>query len=249
MAGPTSWFLGREPGPLTRLRLFCFPYAGGGASVFRAWTALLPRDVEVVPIQMPGHETRLNEPLFSNFQPLVDALARDLDRWLDVPFAFFGHSMGAVIAFELARRLHASGRGDPVHLFLAGRRAPHLASDEEPLHDLPDAELLERVRALNGTPATVLEDRELIELLLPILRADFAICESYEYRAQGPRLQCPLSVFGGTEDPEVSRDDLLAWREHTQGRFRARLFPGDHFFLHTARAPLLAAIADELPRG
>lgn len=240
-----SPFLWREPGREPRVRLFCFPYAGGGASIFRHWLVDLPRDIEVLPVQMPGHESRLKEPLFSDLEPLVEDLRRDLAPHFDVPFALFGHSMGALIAFELARRLVGDGSTGPVHLFVSGRRAPHVADADEGRHRLTDAELVEEVRGLNGSPAGVLQDPELMELLLPVLRADFAICERYEYRSGAP-LRCGISVFSGTEDPEVRPEDVVAWREHTLGTFEVRMFPGDHFFLHGARRPLLEAIAEDL---
>jgi medium-chain acyl-[acyl-carrier-protein] hydrolase len=177
-------------------------------------------------------------------EPLVEALAAALPL-AGVPFAFFGHSMGALIAFELARELARRGRPGPLHLFVSGRRAPQVPDREEPLHRLPDPEFVVRLRELNGTPEEVLANGELMQLLLPLLRADFAVHETYEYRPGEP-LAVPISALGGIADPEVRRDDLEAWRPETRGAFRLRMLPGDHFFLLSARRLVTEAVARDL---
>jgi surfactin synthase thioesterase subunit len=229
-----------------RLRLFCFPYAGAGASVYRAWSDFLPPEIEVVPVQLPGREGRVREAPFKSLAPLIEMLARDLAPRLDVPFAFFGHSMGALIGFELARRLRAEGGPTPEHLFASGRRAPSVTDEGPPLHTLDDAALLEKVRELNGTPAQILQYPELLRFWLPILRADFELCASYSGASEAATVDCPVSAFGGLEDTHISRDVLAAWGAHTRGAFSLRMFPGDHFFLHTSRQMLLRAVAEDL---
>lgn len=225
--------------------MFCFPYAGGGASVYRGWGASLPNDLEVCPVQIPGRESRLREPAFTNLKVMVPAVADALAPYLDLPFVFFGHSMGAEISFELARELRRRGRPQPLHLFVSGRRAPHLPAREEPIHALPDPEFLAKIRELNGTPEEVLQHEELMKLLLPILRADFSVNETYEYTEEEP-LQAGISAFGGIGDKDVLREDVEAWRQHTRGRFRARMFPGDHFFIHGNKDLVLEAVARDL---
>lgn len=225
--------------------MFCFPYAGGGASIYRGWAAALPADLEVCPVQLPGRESRLRDQPFDRLGPLIEAAADALGPHFGVPFVFFGHSMGAMIAFELARELRRRGRPLPLHLFVAGRRAPQLPAREEPIHDLPDEEFFEELRRLNGTPEEVLQHAELMRLLTPILRADFAVNETYELTPEEP-FDFGISAFGGLGDEEVTREDLAAWQAHTRGRFRLRMLPGDHFFLHSARDLILEAAARDL---
>ncbi len=238
------WFAVQKPARETRLRLFCFPYAGGTAQIYRAWGAGLPGTIEVCAAQIPGRGPRMNEAPYTNLAPLVEALTGAVAPLLDKPFAFFGHSMGAMIAFELARALQRERGVSPLHLFVSGRRAPQLPDDEPPTYNLPHDEFLEELRRLNGTPEEVLRHPEMMELLLPIIRADFSAVQTYDYRP-GPPLDCPVTAFGGTEDHEVGRDDLEAWREQTSAGFSVQMFRGDHFFLHDAQ-PLLQSVAHQL---
>jgi medium-chain acyl-[acyl-carrier-protein] hydrolase len=247
LGGRNRWEPPRQPGPQARIRLFCFPYAGGGASIFRDWAQDLPDFVEVCPVQLPGRENRFQEALLTCLEPLIEALAGELAPQLDPPFAFFGHSMGALVAFELARRLHRDGRPLPARLLVAGCGAPSIRTQDPPMHTLPDAEFRSRLRGLNGTPAAVFDDDELMELLLPNLRADIGLCETYTF-IPGPRLTCPISAWGGLGDDTVSHRELDVWREHTIGPFRLRMLPGDHFFLRTAQPLLLRGLAQELFR-
>lgn len=238
-----------RPDPRARLRLFCFPYAGGGAAVYRGWSApaLLPPEVHLCPVHLPGRGNRFSEPLRTELAPLTERLAEDLAPYLDTPFAFFGHSMGALIAYELTRLLRREGLPLPEHLCVSGRRAPQLPSDKRPLHDLPEEEFKEELRSLDGTPEEILEHPELMDLFTPILRADFSVCETYRYAEEEP-LDIPISAFGGLEDPDVGRDHLLAWRAHTRGPFRVRMLAGGHFFLNPSREALVRAVAEDLLR-
>jgi len=239
-----NWIVYRRLNPQACLRLFCFSYAGGGASVYRTWANNLPLAVELCPVQLPGRENRLKEPAYTQLEPLVESLLQALQPYLDMPFAFFGHSMGGLISFELARRLRRS-ETRPAQLFISGRRAPQVPDREPPIHHLPKAEFIKELRRLQGTPEAVLQNAELMELVLPCLRADFSVCETYIHSASAP-LECPISVFGGVDDSKITLEDLAAWREHTQGALVLRTFPGDHFFLHTARASLLQALHSDL---
>lgn len=239
-----SWLELPAPNPQARLRLFCFPYAGGGASIYRAWPRHLPPDVEVWAIQLPGRETRLFDTPFTRVDPLVRALHAALQPHLQRPFAFFGHSLGALLAFECARTLSAAGRV-PAHLFVSGCRAPQLPPIGEPIHALPDRQFVHALRRLQGTPEEVLRNSELMDLLLPRLRADFALAETYAY-VPGPALPCPISAYGGIADSEVTQADLAAWRQHTARGFSLHRLPGDHFFIHHNEAQLLHSLSSEL---
>jgi medium-chain acyl-[acyl-carrier-protein] hydrolase len=238
------WFPFLRPRPGAEVRLFCFPYAGGGASVFRDWAGRLPGHVEVCPVQLPGRETRFREPAFTRLAPLVEALAKSLPPKLDRPFAFFGHSMGALVAFELGRRLQRDHGLQPTRLFVSGCAAPQSRAPGKTIHALPTAEFREELHRLNGTPAAILDNDELMELLLPTLRADCSLCETYTYVA-GPILTFPITALGGLGDDTVSRQDLDAWGEQTTGPFRLLLLPGDHFFLNSARPLLIHALAQD----
>lgn len=239
------WLAYREVNPRARARMFCLPYAGGGASTYRGWGGLLPK-VEVCPVQLPGREGRLREAPFEHSEPLVQALADALQpSFQELPFVFFGHSMGAMLGFELARELRRRGQRLPLHLFVSGRREPQVPDREEPIHGLPEAEFIERLRELNGTPEEVLEHAELMKLLIPVLRADFAVNETYAYKEEQP-FDFGISAFGGLGDKEVTRDEVAGWKEHTRGRFRLRMLPGDHFFIHDTRDMVLEAVARDL---
>ena len=240
-----SWIVRPKPIAQARLRLFCFPYAGGGTSIFRAWPEHLPANIEVCSIQLPGRESRLREPPYTSLEPLVDILAQALQPYLDKPFAFFGHSLGALIGFELARTLMQRSQHSPLHLFVSGHGAPQIPNTDPPVHQLPQAEFIQKLNSLNGTPAEILQNPELMELFYPVLRADFAMNEMYTYRP-GPLLDCAMSVFGGLRDNLVKRPDLELWREQTRGAFSVRMLPGDHFFLNSTRALLLRAILQDL---
>lgn len=234
-----------KPSPGAGVRLFCFPYAGGGASVYRRWSETFPPGIEVCPVQLPGRENRLREAPYTNLVPLVRDAAQALGPYLDRPFAFFGHSMGALISFELTRHLRREGLPLPIQLFLAGRHAPHLPERDNVTYNLPDAELIEEIKCLQGTPAEVLEHPELMQLILPLLRADFEVCQTHQFE-HGPPLDCPVTVFGGLQDKEVPREDLQGWAEHTTGASTLRMLPGDHFFVNSSRQLLCLAIAREL---
>jgi medium-chain acyl-[acyl-carrier-protein] hydrolase len=241
------WLGRRRPVPDARLRLFCFPYAGGTAQIYRQWPDYLPTDVEVCAIQLPGRGSRLHQPAFTRLTALVEPLTEAIAQHLDKPFAFFGHSMGALISFEVARRLRASGRREPEALFVSGRRAPHIEEPEPVTYNLPDAELSEELRRLNGTPGEVLEHPELLQLMLPILRADFEVCQTYSYTSEPP-LDYPVWTLGGMQDEDVPFEHLEAWRDQTTSQFKLLKFPGDHFFLHSSQSLLLRTISGELRR-
>jgi medium-chain acyl-[acyl-carrier-protein] hydrolase len=222
------WLRSRQHNPEARLRLFCFPYAGGSAVMYRYWTDL-PPEIEVCPVQLPGRDERFREPAFTRTDALCEALVRALRGYVDMPFAMFGHSMGAIIAYEFACRLQARGSA-PVHLLVSGQRAPHVPLRRTRSYDLPEPAFRDRLRELDGTPEAVLQDAGLMELLLPRLRSDFEMSETYEDVKHAP-LVCPITAFGGAQDKEVSSSDLEAWRLTTTSAFDLKMFPGGHFYL------------------
>lgn len=239
-AGP--WLVRMKPRPGAQLRLLCVPYAGVGPSAYRRWSDAMPPEVEVGAIHLPGREGRLREPAFTRIEPLVDGAAAGLRPYLDRPFALFGHSMGALVAFELARRFREEGWGEPTHLFVSGRRAPHLPPRHPAITHLPDAEFVEEIRRrYNGIPDEVLRHPDLLALLLPGLRADLTLIEAYVHRPAGP-LGCPLSVYGGAEDPEATQAELVGWREHTRGPLAVQMFPGGHFFVQSGHEELVQSV-------
>jgi medium-chain acyl-[acyl-carrier-protein] hydrolase len=242
---PERWLAYRTINPRARMRMFCFPYAGGGASVYRTWGAALPADLEVCPVQIPGRESRMREKPYDHVAPMVDVLVEALRPYMDLPFTFFGHSMGAIIGFALARKLRRLGRPLPAHLFVSGRGAPDRPARQEPIHALPEAEFLAKLRELNGTPEEVLEHAELMQLLLPILRADFAVNETYPYTEEEP-FEFGISAFGGLGDVDIPSEDVEAWKAQTKGRFRSRMLPGDHFFINTHKDLVLEAMSRDL---
>ncbi len=228
------------------MRLFCFPYAGGGASIYRDWGALLPNDVEVVLLQLPGRETRLLEEPISDAAELTKALVDAITPLLDAPFSFFGHSMGTIVSFELARELRRRGMREPSSLFLSAGRAPHVPDPDPPIHELPDAAFIAELRArYDGIPGEVLSNEELLELVLPGLRGDMKLLETHSFVAEEP-LEAPITCFGGRDDHRLSHEDLEGWARHTRGAFVLRRLPGDHFFLHSQRSLLLRYLADDL---
>ena len=237
------WLPLRQPQPHARVRVFCFPYAGGGASVYKGWGESLQKDVELVAIQLPGRERRILETPFRRIPALLDALEPVLAPMLDKPFIFFGYSMGTRIAMALAQRWQTRGAPLPVGMVLAASNAPHRTRESRETMD--DTAFIELLRKYEGTPAEVFAHKELLEMVLPSLRADFAIAD-----AVLPVLpvRCPLSIYGGLEDNHAMPDTLEPWRELTTGDFRVRTFPGKHFFMRTAREPLLAALREDIAR-
>jgi medium-chain acyl-[acyl-carrier-protein] hydrolase len=238
------WIVRPQPNPATTLRLFCFPYAGGGTTVFQSWAKQLSAHIEVCAVQLNGRGARFRETPFTRLRPLVQAAAQGLAPHFDKPFAFFGHSMGALIAFELTRLLRREGLPLPLRLFVSGCKAPHLPP-HAPMYDLPEPELIAELKRLNGTPREVFENPDLLKMVLPLIRADFAVCQTYRY-ADEPPLPLPLTAFGSLLDAESTHDDISQWRRHTSSTFSQWMLPGDHFFIHTCLPQLLTIVAQEL---
>ncbi len=241
-----AWIGFHKLNPNASLRLLCFPYAAGSSQIYREWQKGFPAHIEVCAIQLPGRGSRLSEPAYTNVHDLVKVAVEDLAPIIDRPIALFGHSMGAMIAFEFAHLLRQKRGIEPKHFLVSGRRAPHIPSDRF-TYNLPDEEFLAEISQLNGTPREVLEHPELMKLLMPLLRADFELIQTYKYSPRPP-LNCPLTVVGGSEDDEITDDKLAAWRQHTTGEFSLQILPGDHFFINTSRQHLLDFLARALAK-
>ena len=244
---PNSWFPTRKPLTEPRLRLFCFPFAGGSAAVYNTWGAGMPAGVELCAVQLPGRERRLMEKPIDNLPALVDTLLPVLAPLLDRPFAFFGYSMGSRISLELTRRLHVRNGPMPRGLMVAAAGPPR-GNEREPIHKLPEAQFIEHLRKYDGTPEEILQHRELLELLLPTLRADFALAW-WENGNHAVKLDVPISAMGAVGDAHVPVAKLETWREETSSAdFRVRHFPGGHFFIRQHQDAVLSAVREDLGR-
>lgn len=242
----TKLFLRPTPNPAAALQLFCFPFAGGSAATYRPWLNHLHRDIELIAVQLPGRGSLLDAPPYDNMQELAAALCAQIKDHIDGPYIFFGHSLGSKIAFELACELQRQRCPLPRHFFASGAGAPFKPRRAAPIHTLPDAEFMRRVGALNGTPAKVLQNKELMQFMLPMLRADFKLVETY----LGNRdcvLPTALTILGGDRDAAVAREDLLAWQEVFCGRIDVKIFAGGHFFINQYTAEIAASINALMP--
>lgn len=247
-AGRNAWVVttpSLRPG--VRLRLFCLPYAGGGAAVFRGWQAGLPSAVEVCPVRLPGREMRLKEPAITEMPVMLHRLGEALTPYLGQPYAFFGHSMGALLAYELLDRLARAGRPLPAYLFVSGRQAPHVerAPLSQPVERLSDADFLRDLAPVNAGSRAAVDHPDLAALVLPVLRADFLLCQSYR-AVRRPPFALPLTALGGLDDPAVDRAALEPWAEHTTRSFSLHMFPGDHMFVHSAAAQVQRMVSEKL---
>jgi len=243
----TPWLMPFSREGNGRLNLFFFPHAGGGASAFYQWSRVLPANISSYAIQLPGRETRLREPLHRQVPSLITSLAKALQPFLNKPFIFWGHSMGALLGFELTRHLHQHGMNMPRQLLVSGYNAPHVPYADPHIHHLPTADFMTAVQELNGTPEVVLQDVELRNLVLPILRADFQLVETYTYHDSDP-LPCPITVLDGASDEKTNEADLQAWQKQSTQPLEMFTFPGDHFFLYDLQPALVETVVNILQR-
>lgn len=242
------WISCTKPNAEAQVRLFCFPYAGAGSTIFNTWSDSLLPEVELYLIHLPGRDKRFKETPYKLLSPLAEALTEALYPHVNKPFAFFGHSMGALVGFEVARQIRSCFALCPVHLIVSGKRSPHLPDPHPNLHYLLDDELLIESEKLYGNlPEIITQDRELLQFFLAIMRADLTMIETYQYK-NGDPLECPITVFGGTQDNSVDENELSAWRDHTVAAFNVQMFQGDHFFIQTNRTAIIQSIKKELFR-
>jgi len=241
----TKWLANVQPCSNAILRLFCFPYAGGSASIFHNWQYFLPKGVEVYPLQLPGRGSRVRETPLADVPTSVEEMIEALLPFLNCDFAFFGHSMGALIAFELSRALRDRKLREPLRLFVSGREAPDLPDSSRLAYDLPDAEFVALLRTLNGTPSAILESREMLEFVLPILRADIKLVQQYRY-VPGAPLSFPIKAYGGLRDEHAHRAGLARWSQHTSGEFALSMLQGGHFFLQESKRQFMSLLGSDL---
>lgn len=224
-----KWVSVHSPAPWSAVRLVCLPHAGGSASFYFPVSRALAPEVEVLAVQYPARQTRHLEPGIDNIPDFADQIFAVLQDLNDKPLAFFGHSMGAVLAYEVALRMQRAGLPSPVRLFASGRRAPSRYRDER-IHEGTDAEIVAELRKLGGPNPAVLADPEMLEIILPAVRSDYTAIERYRHEP-GRKLDCPVTVVVGDNDPRVTIDEARAWAEHTTGPFDLETFPGRHFYL------------------
>lgn len=239
----TPWIAYHRPSPDARVRLFCFAYAGGGASIFVPWIEALAPACEVCPIQLPGREARFSEPLLKDTRVAAELAARAMAPACEEPYALFGHSLGAILAYEVAQHLRKAGVRDPEHLFVSARRGALVPHNGSRSGHLPDEQFKARLMELNGTPREFLDNPDLVELLLPRVRQDFLLDETYQPKPDYEPLDCPISAFGGTEDRDVPEASLQAWSAQTNREFSLSLLTGaDHFFIQSRREDLIDGV-------
>jgi len=240
------WYVCPRPNPGAELRLFVFPFAGGSPSAFTSWFDGFPGNVEAHFAHYPGRGSRYNEPPIRSLDALVDNLLQNIEPLTDKPFAFFGHSMGGLIAFELALELRRKNLTGPRLLFVSASGAPQIPDPHPPIHSLPDSEFLPSLEELNGTPPEISQHPEMMQVLTPMIRADFEAVETYLFKPGGPPLDCPIIAFGGTEDPRISRERLAGWAVQTSSRFETKFLPGNHFFVNSAKDSILRFVEEEI---
>ncbi|MCI0485409.1 MAG: alpha/beta fold hydrolase [Blastocatellia bacterium] len=239
------WWVCPNPNPNAALRLFCFPYAGAGAAIFKAWPERLSPAVEICAARLPGRGARLKESSFTDLVKLSQAIGEAITPYLDKPFAFFGHSMGAMISFELTRRLRRECLAQPRHLIVSGRRAPQIPYTDPPTYNLPEPEFIQELKRLNGTPKEILEHEELMQLVLPVLRSDFQVCQTYVPAPEAP-LESSITAMGGRHDDEAIDGRLEAWKEQTLSSFTLHIMPGDHFYLQKFETLFFQILSQEI---
>ncbi len=243
-----KWISYPKPNHSAKYRLFCFPYAGGGALVYRNWPNFFPENFEVCFVHLPGREKRLNEKPFRDVFSLVEALIPGLLPYLDKPFIFFGYSMGALIGYETASILQKKFNVRPELLVVSAHNAPGVCVNEEKVHTLDDERFIQKLREMKGTDEALLQNKEIMDLLLPILRADFAISENYSSK-ENYSLNCPIMAIGGTEDPDVPEKNLSLWQNYTNSLFNLRMLQGGHFFIHRNEKMLTELIVKEVKQN
>ena len=245
---PSPWIKIFQPISQPTLRFFCFHPAAAGASLFRLWGKYLPSNTEVCAIQLPGRETRIKEPLITEWDDLLPNLTQALSPLIEeYPFVFFGHSLGALISFEVVRKLRREKLPIPKYMFVSGRRAPQIPIDNL-RHQASNPILISTLREYGGTPEAVLQNQELMELFLPVLRADFTLNEKYTYFPEAP-LESPIIAFRGTNDLEVSLEYLSEWQQHTISNFALHEFSGGHMFFQQEPKALIEEISKFISLG
>lgn len=237
-------FLCPRPVSAPKLRLFCFPYAGGGGNTYLPWARKLNDEVELVFVQTPGRGSRISEQPHDTMASLINELIHNASYFTRTPYAFFGHSLGSRVAYELCIQFKNFGLPLPKHFFASGSRAPHLISENKSIYNLPENEFIKEIEQLNGTPREVLNNKELIELFLPLLRADFKLADTY--RANEIKMPFPITVLHGKDDVGIKREQLAAWGRLSAEEYSLVEFEGDHFFINQSGHKVLEHVSSVL---
>ena len=243
----SSWFFCREPEDNASMRLFCFPYSGAGASVFHSWPTAMGKTVEVRTLQLPGRETRYNEARETDIRAVVEKISNAIALYQDKPFAFFGYSLGSLLAFEVCRSLRRQNRPLPLHLFVAAMRAPQTPRVHPPLSPLPDAAFVQKIEQYYQPQGEVWQNRELRDFFLPVLRDDLALSDGYQYHDE-PALNCPIDVFAGEQDVGAPLELTRQWAQQTSSHMHFHCYPGGHFFIDNALQEVQSTVLKALKK-
>ncbi len=240
-----KWFFCRKPNPQASIRLFCFPFGGGGASVFHNWADAMGNDIEVRALQLPGRETRFTEPREKDLNKLINDIEQAIEAYQDKPFAIFGYSFGALLAFEVSRKLARQGKKMPIHLFIAALQAPQVPDAHPPISALPNDDFIRKVEYFYEPQGEAWNNLELREFLLPVLKDDIALYESHVYR-EDALLPCPIDVFAGEHDLSIPLEATRHWSEQTSNTINHHVFPGGHFFIDNSINEITGLVSNAL---
>jgi medium-chain acyl-[acyl-carrier-protein] hydrolase len=233
-------------GKMGKIRLFCLPHAGSSAVIYSKWKNYLDHSIELYPVELAGRGRRFQQPLYDSMEDAVADVYEQIRELIDLkPYAIFGHSMGSLIAYELYHKINQLHHHTPVHMFFSGRQAPHILNQDKIVYSLPDAEFRAEVLELGGTSREVFENEELMNIFLPILRADYKIVETYRYSAPQSLINCGISILHGLKD-DMEIDEMKEWAIHTQKEHKLHLFDGGHFFIHEQVAQVVTIVNDTL---
>ncbi len=244
----TKWFVIPKPNPHADLRLICFPYAGGSATTYMSWVKHLPQNIELVIVQAPGRGTRMFEKAFSTMASLTKELLTVFPNYTNKPYIFFGHSLGSRVAFELMSQLQHRSFPLPQYFIASGSRAPHIISSKKSIHHLPDDEFIAQLKLLNGTPQAVIENKELMELFLPLVRADFEIADNYCFTSKAI-FNCPITVLSGKDDIDITQFHLESWGNFFNTKQEIHMIPGNHFFIESHKDVVLEKVNEIIARA
>lgn len=243
----SKWFEKQRYSRQAKLRVFLFPYAGGGPSVFRGWHTHLDESIDIFAVYAPGREKRFAEPAISCLKEKTRVLHNEIRQFLDIPHVFIGHSNGAIEALELARLAARSGNKNLLHVIVSARRAPHLPSLKPPVYKLPYHDFVADLRENSTIPEVILNDADMLDMFIPMLRADFALGVNYDFN-DSARLNCNASFFWGTDDDNTPKDDVMAWTQYFEGNVDSRAFSGGHFFINSNMHQYINAVRHILER-
>jgi surfactin synthase thioesterase subunit len=224
--------------------LFCFPYGGGNPAFYQNWEVYLSDYFQICPVQLPGRGIRFSEPSYTDIRALVRDIVAAIQPYLSNRFSFFGHSMGALVSFEVARLLQSKSLSLPENVFVSGYHAPHIPDPGRKIHHLPDDEFLDGIADMNGLPDELVQNREFLSVFLPALRADFTMCETYKYQS-GEKLKSSIVALGGSDDPEAREEHLRKWQEQTIREFSLHILDGDHFYIHRKEMEIIQIIKNQ----